>query len=155
MPQISEHSHVDGRGNPMLPEGKYMAMAAYLNYPQSRGCIHIVSKDSDIPPDFDAGFLSRQVDIAPQILAYKKNREVARRMNCFIEEYEPSRPAFASDSKALGPESSSSQYAGSSGISTEEHEVKDFEYSKEDDRVLAEWVKNGIETAWHSMYNYP
>ena len=111
-----------------------MGMGAYLNYPKSRGSIHITSQDPNVPPGFDAGFLSEEVDIQPQILAYKKNREIVRRMNCFIEEYEPSRPPFAADSPALGKSSDAI-----------------IEYSEEDDKVLAQWVKNGVETAWHSM----
>lgn len=111
-------------------------MGAYLNYPQSRGSIHITSKDPSVPPEFDAGFLSEEVDIQPQILAYKKNREIVRRMKCFIEEYEPSRPPFAADSPALGKSAD---------------EIMDFEYSEEDNKAIAQWVKNGIETTWHSM----
>ena len=114
-----------------------MTMGAYLNYPQSRGSIHITSKDPGVPPEFDAGFLSAEVDIAPQILAYKMNREIVRRMSCFDEEYAPSVPPFGSDSPALNGKSSDA--------------TMDFEYSEDDDKVLAQWIKHGVETAWHSM----
>lgn len=118
-------------------------MGAYLNYPRSRGSIHITSQDSSIPPNFDAGFLSHPADIPPQILAFKKNKEILRRMNCVIEEFHPSRPPFNEAAKSVTKE-----------FKPREGVMKDFEYSTGDDKVLEQWVKDGVETAWHSMYPF-
>ena len=38
-------------------------MAAYLEYPLSKGSLHINSKDPFAAPDFDAGFLTDEADM--------------------------------------------------------------------------------------------
>jgi alcohol oxidase len=104
----------------------------FLEYPMSRGYINITSKDVYAAPDFDAGFLSHPADLAPQVWAYKKNREIIRRMACFREEYAPSHPSYAE-----GPASCNN--------------VSEPHYSKEDDSAIENWVRSHVETTWHSM----
>ena len=87
-------------GTPPLPEGRYVTAVSYLEYPLSRGEIHITSKDAYEDPDFTTGFLSHAADLPPQILAYKKNREIIRRMPCYRGEYGPSHPSFPVGSAA-------------------------------------------------------
>ena len=65
----------------LLPPGNYITMFQYLEYPASRGKIHIRSQNPYIEPFFDSGFLSNKADIAPIRWSYKKTREVARRMD--------------------------------------------------------------------------
>jgi len=113
--------------------------AHYLEYPFSKGYIKITSKDVYAAPDFDAGFLSHPADLSPQIWAYKKNREIMRRMACFRGEYAPSHPSFPAGSAAACHENLN--------VGT-----KVIEYTEEDDLAIENWVRNGVETTWHSMY---
>jgi hypothetical protein len=76
-------------------------MASYLEYPLSRGEIHIISKDVYADPYFMTGFLSHSADLPPQVVAYKKNREIMRRMPCFRGEYSASHPSFPDGSAAV------------------------------------------------------
>jgi len=107
----------------------------YLEYPASRGTIHITSKDVHATPDFDAGFLSHPADLSPQVWAYKRNREIVRRMSCFRSEYGPTHPSFPT---------------GSAATCNAHNPLK---YTKEDDAAIEDWVRHGVETTWHSMYN--
>jgi hypothetical protein len=76
----------------LLPPGKYMTMFQYLEYPASRGKIHIVSANPYKEPYFDSGFMNNRADFAPIRWSYKKTREVARRMDgMFYIGFSPSR----------------------------------------------------------------
>ena len=66
----------------LLPPGKYITMFQYLEYPASRGKIHIKSTNPYVEPFFDSGFMNNKADFAPIRWSYKKTREVARRMDC-------------------------------------------------------------------------
>lgn len=56
-------------------------MFQYLEYPASRGKIHISSSSPYSEPTFDSGFMNHKADFAPIRWSYKKTREVARRMD--------------------------------------------------------------------------
>ncbi|KAK4703474.1 hypothetical protein P7C70_g2739, partial [Phenoliferia sp. Uapishka_3] len=56
-------------------------MFNYLEYPASRGRIHIASKNPHVEPTFDSGFMNDKADFAPIRWGYKKTREIARRMD--------------------------------------------------------------------------
>lgn len=66
----------------LLPPGKYITMFQYLEYPASRGKIHVKSTNPYVEPFFDSGFLNNKADFAPIRWSYKKTRELARRMDC-------------------------------------------------------------------------
>ena len=68
----------------LLPPGKYITMFQYLEYPASRGKIHIKSANPYVEPFFDSGFMNNKADFAPIRWSYKKTREVARRMDCML-----------------------------------------------------------------------
>ena len=118
-----------------LPEGAYVMNVQWLQYPASRGSIHITSQDSNVPPDFDAGFLSHPADLAPHVWAYKRNREIIRQMSTFQSEYEPSHPVFPVGSAAAC------------------NSNDPLEYTKEDDAAIEDWVRRAVGTTYHSMYN--
>jgi alcohol oxidase len=46
-----------------------------LEYPFSRGETHIVSPDPYEAPDFDAGFMNDERDMAPMVWGYIKSRQ--------------------------------------------------------------------------------
>jgi alcohol oxidase len=122
----------------LVPKGRYAMMASFLNYPMSTGSIHITSHDVYETPDFDAGFLTHPGDLAPHIFAYKKNREIMRRMGCVRGEYEPSHPSFPARSAAC------------CSIPT----THDIVYSTADDAAIETWVRAEVGTTWHSMYAF-
>ena len=61
-------------------------MFHFLEYPFSRGSTHIKSADPYATPDFDAGFMNDERDMAPMVWGYVKSRETARRMDAYAGE---------------------------------------------------------------------
>jgi alcohol oxidase len=138
------------------PKGRYITAVSYLEYPLSRGEIHITSKDVYANPDFTTGFLSHPTDLPPQILAYKKNREIIRRMSCYRGEYAPSHPSFPVGSAAVCrdidfPKAETDTTNKIRAQGAEDEIIPDIEYSEEDDKAIESWVCDHIETTWHSM----
>ncbi|KAK5993561.1 Alcohol oxidase [Cladobotryum mycophilum] len=131
---------------------QYMTVTPYTAYPYSRGDIHIVSKDVHTPASFNAGFLTNELDVKKHVWAYKKQREIYRRTNAFIEEYAPTHPKFREGSKATirkGPSSSSSE-----GVFKTEEDRKNLpriEYDAEDDAAIEEFIRSALQTTWHSL----
>ncbi|KAH8812607.1 alcohol dehydrogenase, partial [Xylogone sp. PMI_703] len=131
-----------------VPEGQYFSMAAFTAYPYSRGSIHITEQDPLSCPDFDAGFLNHPVDVQAQVWAYKRTREIARRLSFYLGELAVGHPKFPEGSKAAV------------GYPCANHSRLDFnkrfalpniEYTKEDDRAIEQWVRENINTTWHSL----
>lgn len=116
----------------------HITMGQYLEYPFSKGYIHIASKDVYAMPDFDAGFLSHPADLAPQVWGYKKNREIIRRMASFRGEHAPTHPLFPVGSPAACRDKP-------------ERDISDIKYTAEDDLAIENWVRELVETSWHSM----
>lgn len=73
--------------------------------------------------------------------AYKKQREVVRRMSTYRGEYAPGHPPFSNSSDA----------ALKTYTSPLPEDVKDIIYTKEDDAVLELWIRQMVGTTWHSM----
>ena len=120
-----------------IPVGQYFTVTNYTAYPLSRGSIHITGPSINDKPDFDTGFLSHPVDVTVQVWAYKKLREMVRRLNLYKGPVGAGHPKFPSGSPA--------------GL---DHEVpldQDIEYSPADDEAIAHWVRDTVGTAWHSM----
>jgi choline dehydrogenase-like flavoprotein len=127
--------------DPSLVEpGQYMTLGAYTAYPYSRGSIHITDKEDVINGyDFDTGFLNHPSDIKKQVWAYKISREIGRRLPYYKGELELGHPKFKEGSAA----------ALSTGPI--EGEVKNIEYSKEDDEAIEDWIRGNLNTTWHSL----
>ncbi|RYO86418.1 hypothetical protein DL766_007386 [Monosporascus sp. MC13-8B] len=110
-----------------IPAGQYFGISAFLVYPFSRGYIHIAGPELDDPPDSETGFLSDEhsLDLKSLRWTYKKQREVARRMEVFRGELASGHPPFPKRSKAAC-------------IDTDEPpaDVQDIEYSAEDDAII-------------------
>jgi len=127
--------------DPSLVEpGQYMTMGTYTAYPYSRGSIHITDKEDPISGYvFDAGFLNHESDLKKQLWAYKMSREIARRLPYYKGELELGHPKFNEGSKA----------ALFNGAQT--GDVKNIEYSAEDDDAIEEWIRGNLNTTWHSL----
>lgn len=127
--------------DPSLVEpGQYITMGTYTAYPYSRGSIHINDKENVIDGyDFDTGFLSHTSDLKKQLWAYKMQREIARRLPYYKGELDLGHPKF--------PESSAAALNAGLG----DGEVKDIKYSEDDDRLIEDWVRDNLNTTWHSL----
>ncbi|KAK4049052.1 hypothetical protein OIV83_004414 [Microbotryomycetes sp. JL201] len=132
----------------LLPPGKRFGMlGAFSEYPLSRGSVHITSSDPFAAPDFDAGFCKEQHDVAPHIWAWKVLREIARRMPSYRGELAGPEFPEGSAAKCLNEEEAIAL--------TKSGNIKDIEYTKEDDAAIEKWVRQNIGTTWHSMATCP
>ncbi|CAE6483071.1 unnamed protein product [Rhizoctonia solani] len=110
--------------------------------PISRGHVYITSTDPYTAPDFETGFLDKQADVDVQIWAYKQAREIARRLPQYRGEFAPLHPKFPEDSAARcvkldGP--------------PDVDNVKDIVYTPEDNKAIEAYLRQFIETTWHSV----
>lgn len=111
-------------------------------YPYSRSHIHITGPHPSDPPDFCTGFFSDPdgVDIKMSLWAYKKQREILRRMEVYRGEWAPGHPAFPATSAAANVETDGPL-----------RDVKDIVYTPEDDAVIEKWLRENVGSTWHSM----
>lgn len=116
---------------------------AFTVYPFSRGSIHITGPTLDDPADFDTGFFAGEqghLDVQKHVFAYKKQREIVRRMSSYRGEY-ASHPPFASDSPAACVDL----------VEALPTDVQDIVYSADDEVVLEKWIRDHVGTTWHSL----
>ncbi|KAI1383549.1 alcohol oxidase-like protein [Hypoxylon trugodes] len=125
-----------------VPVGQYVGTATFSTYPYSRGHMHITGPTLSDPPDFDTGFLSdpEGLDIKTHVWAYKKQRELLRRMNIFRGELISRHPPFPAGSRAACIE-----------IDAPLTDVRDIEYSAEDDAILEQWIREHVDSVWHGL----
>ncbi|KAF8900882.1 GMC oxidoreductase-domain-containing protein [Gymnopilus junonius] len=152
----------------LLPPGKYITMFQYLEYPASRGKIHISSPDPYKAPFFDSGFMNNKADFAPIRWSYKKTREIARRMDAFRGELTSHHPHFhpASEAAALDIDIQTAKKILPDAFTTGLHMGtwhrpgepydadkvhKDIKYTEEDDKAIDDWIADHVETTWHSL----
>ncbi|KAJ2930768.1 hypothetical protein H1R20_g6315, partial [Candolleomyces eurysporus] len=152
----------------LLPPGKYITMFQYLEYPASRGKIHIKSPNPYVDPEFDSGFMNNKADFAPIRWSYKKTREVARRMDAYRGEltshhprFHPASPAACHDididtAKGILPDGLTvGIHMGTWHKPGDVYDAKkvheDIKYSEEDDKAIDDWVADHVETTWHSL----
>ncbi|TFK98122.1 GMC oxidoreductase-domain-containing protein [Pterulicium gracile] len=152
----------------LLPPGKYMTMFQYLEYPASRGKIHITSPSPYAKPSFDSGFMNNKADYAPIRWSYKVTREIARRMDAYLGELTSHHPRFHPDSPAacrdidietakqllpnaltVGIHMGTWHKPGDRYDASKVHE--DIKYTKEDDDAIDDWIGDHVETTWHSL----
>jgi len=128
--------------NPLAPRRKYFSVTYYTEYPVSTGRVHITAGlDPYGKLDFEPGFLNDPADIGVLRWAYKKARELARRMKFYRGEFEPGHPEYHKDSKAAINDSAQPVEIDSSDIA----------YSAEDNQAIDEYHRKTVETTWHSI----
>ncbi|KAK3328178.1 alcohol oxidase-like protein [Cercophora scortea] len=125
-----------------VPAGQYVSAGNYTAYPYSRGHIHITGPELSDPLDFTPGFLADKddADVKALVWAYKKNREIMRRTPYYRGEVASGHPKFPPGSKAACVE-----------LDAALSEVKDIEYSAEDDAAIEQLVREITNTTWHSL----
>ncbi|KAF2134721.1 GMC oxidoreductase [Dothidotthia symphoricarpi CBS 119687] len=125
-----------------VPVGQYVTAGTYTAYPYSRGHMHITGSSVNDPLDFDVGFFTdaNDIDLKKQMWAYKKHREILRRADYFRGELAAGHPKFAANSKAAIIETDVALT-----------DVKNLEYTKEDDEVIEQFLRESVNTTWHSL----
>ncbi len=93
--------------------------------------------------DFDPGFFAdkHDIDIKKCRWAYKKQREIARRMDVYRGELAAYHPAFPESSGAACIEVDSPLGA----------DITDINYTADDDDITDQWLRENIATTWHSL----
>ncbi|KAK8867485.1 alcohol oxidase [Apiospora arundinis] len=137
-----------GLPGPDLKPGQYYTISTFTVYPYSRGHVHITDpSDPDAPLNFATGFLAdpHGLDVAKLVWAYKKQREIVRRMpTVYRGELAGTHPPFAADSGAA-------LLATNDGNGSYTPVSKDIVYTPEDDAVIEKWVRDKVQTTWHSL----
>jgi len=125
-----------------VPAGQYITTGTYTAYPYSRGHMHITGPKHDDALDFDVGFFNdaKDIDLKKQIWAYKKQREIVRRAKYYRGELAAGHPKFPEGSPAAAVE-----------LSEPLKDIKDLVYSKEDDAAIEQFLRENVNTTWHSM----
>ncbi|KAI1210745.1 alcohol oxidase [Annulohypoxylon truncatum] len=125
-----------------IPPGQYFGISSFTVYPFARGHVHITGPKLTDPLDFETGFFSDEkcIDLLKHRWAYKKQREVARRMDVFRGELVSHHPPFPEWSKAACV-----------STNTPLDNVQDIEYSAEDDAIIDNWARENVGSAWHSL----
>jgi alcohol oxidase len=132
---LGDHSTVES--------GQYFTCVPYTAYPYSRGSIHIKSTSPFDAPAFNPGFLSDPADVEQMLYGYKLQREIARHLAHYRGPLETTHPKFPPGSKA------SYKYVDS--LSAEKGFPVPIEYTPEDDDIIRNFIRQSVETTWHSM----
>ncbi|KAJ7039912.1 GMC oxidoreductase-domain-containing protein [Mycena alexandri] len=123
-----------------LPNLNFMCSAAFLGYPASRGRLHISASDPLAAPDFEPGFLSNPADVAALRWAYKKGRELNRRLPSFRGVFFAGHPQF--------PEGSAAAVDETAPVSLDAPKIV---FSAEDDKAIDAYLRQVVATTWHSV----
>jgi alcohol oxidase len=135
-------------GDPSLvTPSQYVTLGNYTAYPYSRGHCHVTGPGVDDPLDFETGFLGDEhdLDLKKHLWAYKKQREVARRMPSFRGELAIGHPAFPDGSAAA------LVTVAADAPPVDPDTVTDVAYTKDDDAAIETFIRANLNTTWHSL----
>lgn len=143
-PLIHPHSALGDTSSNI--EGDILSTATYTAYPYSRGSIHIKASAPHIAASFHPGFFTDQHDndIKMLLWAYKKQRELMRRTRMYRGEVASGHPRFPNGSLAACVDLPLNQ-------DYKPDTVSDLVYSPEDDLAIEAFLRNTVETTWHSL----
>jgi choline dehydrogenase-like flavoprotein len=98
------------------------------------------------------GFLNDKddLDIKAQLWVYKRQRELFRRLSSYQGELELGHPKFAAHSPAA-PVSFDGGRNPEPNSTEERIKLPDIEYSAEDDKVIEQFIRENVNTTWHSL----
>ncbi|KAJ8519059.1 hypothetical protein ONZ45_g3964 [Pleurotus djamor] len=129
-------------GLDVVPPRGYITPFAFTNYPLSRGRLYITSTDDPTKGvHFEPGYLNEPADLEILRWAYKRMREVTRRMSIYRGELALGHPKFPPESDAVCQERS-----GPVPIS-----APDIKYTQQDDETIDCFIREKVQTTWHSM----
>ncbi|KAH8918207.1 GMC oxidoreductase [Atractiella rhizophila] len=125
--------------------GDYISLLTFLNYPESRGSIHIKDLDPKTPGAYIAPFVTNEIDVPAFSWAYKKGRQIVRSMPSFGGEVDFAHPHFSPTSKARIIEDVTK-------LTPEERaNLLNIEYTDEDEKAIDVFVRQFIATTWHAL----
>ncbi|KIK35819.1 GMC oxidoreductase [Suillus luteus UH-Slu-Lm8-n1] len=125
-----------------LPPRNYMMAAYFTLYPVSAGSVHITMDENGKEAlDFTTGFFDDPSDIVPLNFAYKKTREIYRRMPSYRGELAGAHPKF--------PEGSAAACGEASG--PVDLHAPDIIYTAEDDAAIEKYHRDCVQSTWHSV----
>ncbi|KAK7052474.1 GMC oxidoreductase [Favolaschia claudopus] len=127
---------------PAEPTKKFICHNTFLSYAASRGYLHISSSDLYANPDFDCGFFTDPADLATARWAYKKAREIFRRLPIYRGPRLVAHPQFAPGSPAAWDPEEKGPVALDAPV---------FTYTKEDDDAIDKFTRDVVITSWHSL----
>jgi alcohol oxidase len=120
--------------------------------------VYIKSTDPYAAPDFETGFFNEQADVDVQVWAYKHARwvrqnaekpsthtlysEIVRRLPQYRGEFAALHPKF--------PEGSEAACVKLDGPPDADN-LKDIMYTPEDNKAIEAYLRQFIETTWHSV----
>ncbi|OAX37943.1 alcohol oxidase [Rhizopogon vinicolor AM-OR11-026] len=126
----------------VLPPRNYMVAQCFTLYPASTGSVHIkLGEDGKEEIDFTTGYLDDPSDIVPINFAYKKLREICRRMPSYRGEIPAGHPRFPEGSAAVCGE-----VTGAVDLNT-----PDIAYTADDDEAIDKFNRDFLKTTWHSL----
>ncbi|KAI1129796.1 alcohol oxidase-like protein [Nemania abortiva] len=128
---------------------QYLGITSFTVSPYSRGHVHITGPSLSDGLDIQSRLFTdpQGLDLEMQKWTYKRQREIARRMNVFRGELPLGHPPFAKGSKAalVGVEKTE-------GLDEPlPVDITDIEYTADDDAVLEQWLRENIGLAWHPL----
>ena len=128
----------------MIDPGQYFGISVFSSYPLSRGHVHITGPNVDDAIDFVTPIYNDPdgFDLAVARWAFRKQREIARRMDIYRGFVAMANPAFPDGSDAAA--SHEKEYPLP-------QDLKDIEYSKEDDAVLDKYLRANAGSTWHPL----
>ncbi|KAI0830382.1 alcohol oxidase-like protein [Hypoxylon sp. FL0890] len=126
--------------SPQYSVGQYFSIATYPLFAFSRGHVHIIGPGLDDPYDYNPGFLSNYIDMKNHLWGYKKQREIARRLESYRGEIPELHPPFPTNSQAACIE-----------INAPLEDAAAIEYTADDDAIIEKWVREHVDTAWHPI----
>ena len=118
----------------------------YSAYDYSLGKIHITGPSLEDPIDFDVGFFSDEADfdITAHVWAYKKLRAIMRSTEMYRGEVQLGHPQFPVGSKV----------ACETKVDLNVDQ-RNIEYSAEDDKAIEKFLRETVQTTWHSLGTCP
>ncbi|KAG1720680.1 GMC oxidoreductase-domain-containing protein [Suillus paluster] len=126
----------------VLPPGNYMNASYFTLYPASAGSVHFkLEENGKDGMDFTTGYLDDPSDIAPLNFAYKKMREIYRRMPSYRGEIPAGHPNFPEGSAAL-----CGKVSGPVDMN-----APDIIYTAKDDEAIDKFHRDNVQTTWHSL----
>ncbi|KAG2113898.1 GMC oxidoreductase-domain-containing protein [Suillus discolor] len=126
----------------ILPPRNYMTAGYCTLYPVSIGSVHVnVTEDGKDRMDFTTGFLDDPSDIVPLNFAYKKTRELFRRMASYRGEVAAGHPDFPEGSAAACREAARPV----------DLNAPDIVYTAEDEEAIDRFHRDIVQTTWHSL----
>jgi alcohol oxidase len=145
------YGNVGAIGPPVPPPGQYISLAVAVAYGYSRGHVHIKGPDVNDGPDFDAGTLSDVdcADIEVLVWAYKRCREMIRRMKFAEGGWPPAHPNFSETSEAAIQRDEALVKESRDRTTKGDLVLEDIAYNEDDDKAIEQFVKDNAGTFWH------